>query len=303
MSTQKLTEDEVSLLLRTARAIISGGGGDRNEAARFLECAAAAGDSEAQFLLGLWLARMDAFGGNRNDGAELANYKEAIRWLGCAGEQGIASAWYVISRIYLKPQFSQRSVDEAYRYLRKAAEEQHLGAQRDLGAYLWRSRRQERGRDVRALYWLQRAAALGCEQSAVLLERHADKSQPAPWALEAQHQLQAGRRTVPAELMARIGLAARIGLSIPEALLIDMGKADHGHCLEIDIRGQFARGKRRLILIDGERDREAVEAFRSAMTDAMCNPSGFGGSYRQRLSRLQKSMTRWQQVRSAATCE
>jgi hypothetical protein len=58
--------------------------------------------------LGLWFARMDSEGKRQSAGIAAVNFKRAIRWLTQAGEQGLAEAWYALSRIYMKPEFSQR---------------------------------------------------------------------------------------------------------------------------------------------------------------------------------------------------
>lgn len=82
----------------------------------------------------------------REDGCErrartevpgLVNYKKSLRWLTSAGEQGLAEAWYAMSRIYLKPEFSQRNLPDAQQYLEKAAEAGHRPAQLELGMVFW----------------------------------------------------------------------------------------------------------------------------------------------------------------------
>lgn len=296
MHERRLSEEEVILLARTAQAMMHSADSDRTEARRFLECAAAAGDRDSQLSLGLWLARMD-LGGRRDDSIEgIANYKEAIRWLSMAGAQGLGTAWYAISRIYQKAAFSQRSVAQAHHYLAMAAESGYDVAQRELGMLIWRTRKSDAASDVRAVYWLRQAAAQGCRDAAALLGKLASRPAPAPWALVAQRQLLPDAYKVPQVLAARIALAARVGLTIPEALLVDLHTADRGHCLMIDIRAHYARGRRRLILIDSEDDRREVGRIAHALDQVDCGPEG---RYRQRLYRLRRTLPDWEAVRMA----
>lgn len=78
-------------------------------------------NAEAAFLLGLWHARMDEYGNRTSDGASSTSFKKAIRWLTQAGEQGLAKAWYALSLIYQKAEFSQRNMADAQHYLEIAA--------------------------------------------------------------------------------------------------------------------------------------------------------------------------------------
>ncbi|HJV50539.1 MAG TPA: tetratricopeptide repeat protein, partial [Noviherbaspirillum sp.] len=103
---------DIDLLARCAQALYQGGKFDPAEVAGFWETVAQQGDRDAQCALGLWHARMDQ-GGRRLTGVPgLANYKKAIRWLSQAAEQGSVDAWYALSRIYLKPECSQRNLSE-----------------------------------------------------------------------------------------------------------------------------------------------------------------------------------------------
>jgi hypothetical protein len=133
MPDSQFTREEIRLLARCALALMRSPDGDKQEARRFLLLAAERGDRESQLHLGLCLAGMDASGKRNKVLPRTAKYKEAITWLSRAGEQGVAQAWYAISRIYLKSEFSQRSLDEAYRYLVMAAEGGDCVAQQALG--------------------------------------------------------------------------------------------------------------------------------------------------------------------------
>ena len=291
-----LSSEEVRLLARTAHVLILSTNGDKDEAMRFLRCAASAGDRDAQLSLGLLLARMD-IDGNRNDAiVGIANYKEAIRWLTHAAEQGLVKAWYAISRIYQKAEFSQRSLTQAHDYLCKAAAGGYHVAQRELGMLVWRTRKGDASRDVLALYWLHKADAQGCGEAASRLERLASRPSPAPWAREAQRQLAPYAFKVPLVINARIALAAHFGLSLPEALLIDLASADRGHCLLVDVRPDYARGRLRLILIGSEEDRAEIDRIAHALEGVDCSPGGAEGRYRQRLYRMKKLVPDWSAV-------
>lgn len=291
----QLSPDEVRLLARTAHALMLSDDGDKREALRFLECAASAGDRDSQLSLGLLLARMD-IDGKRSDTIDgIANYKEAIRWLTLAADQGVEKAWYAISRIYQKAEFSQRSLSQAHAYLCKAASAGYHVAQRELGMLVWRTRKGDESRDVLALYWLHKAAVQGCSEAAVRLEKLAARPSPSRWAMEVQRQLAQHAFKVPLVLNARIALAVHFGLSLPETLLIDLASADRGHCLLVDIRAEYARGRRRLILVGSDADRAEVDRIVHAFEGLDCSP-GVEGRYRQRLYRLKKLVPDWSAV-------
>jgi TPR repeat protein len=280
---------EVSLLSRCAHALFMSGDSDPAEAVRFWECAARAGDRSAQFSLGLWFARMDVNGRRIPRIPGTANYKKSIRWLSLAAEQGVADAWYALSRIYLKPECSQRNLADAQRYLERAAEAGHGPAQLELGISAWRTRRGEESKDVRAVYWLQKAAAQGGEGSAearVLLEKIASCATPARWARDALQRLTRESASMYPLLAARIELAALFGLSRPEALLLDPKAADCGHCLLIDIRVRHKHSKRRLILLQTGEERQALDRIVRLFEYVDCGPEGPEGNYRQRLYRF-----------------
>lgn len=287
------TREEIWLLAHCAHAIMRSPEGDMREAKHFLLLAAEAGDRDSQLHLGLLLAGMDASGKRNKVLPSTAKYKDAIAWLSRAGEQGSAQAWHAISQIYLKSAFSQRSLAEAYRYLAMAAEGGDCTAQQALGSWLWRTRKDERSKDVEAVYWLQKAERQACVPAAPLLEKLASRAAPAAWALTAQRQLANKVFKVPQVLRARVALAARFGLSIPEALLIDPARADRGHCLEIDIRRSYARGGRRLILVQTPEERQALDDTIRLLDGIDCSASGPEGNYRQRLYRLKRLVPDW----------
>ncbi len=203
-----------------------------------------------------------------------------------AGEQGNAEAWYALSKIYLKPECSQRNVADAQRYLEKAAEAGHGVAQLELGIVAWRTRRDDSRKDVRAACWLQKAVAQNIEGAKALLGKVAMLATPAAWAVAAQRQLTRDLVSLYPFLAARIELAALFGLSRVEALLLDLNAADCGHCLLIDLRTQRPRSKRRLILVQTAVERQTLDRMFRLFENVDCGPEGPEGSYRQRLYRL-----------------
>ena len=289
---------EVTLLSRCARALTRGkdeayavdagvdAGANPGEVRGWWELAAAGHDRYAQMVFGLWCARMRADGSRTAVGAGSANFKKAIRWLTLAGEQGLAEAWYALSRIYIKPEFSQRNILDAQNYLERAAAMGYRDAQLECGNNAWRARRESDTNDVRAVYWLQKAAALGCAAAAAALRKIAPR--PTSKAYTETGALRVGPDLAASHplLAARLELAAMFNLSRAEALLLDIRQADHGHCLVIDIRASYGRSKRRLALVETAQQRYALDRIVRLFEDVDCGPGGQEGNYRQRLYRL-----------------
>ena len=297
---QRLAPGDITLLSRVARLLDAGD--ERTGAAPqlagageplcFWELAAAEHDRHAQLAMGLRCARMGIDGRRVAGGGGAANFKKAIRWLTLAGEQGLPEAWYALSRIYIKPEFSQRNVADAQRYLERAAEMGYADAQLECGNNAWRARRENENNDVRAAYWLQKAAAQGLEAAAALLRKIAPRlSAPAyveTGRLFASVREASQRGGAPAHplLAARLELAALFNLSRAEALLLDVPTSDQGHCLVIDIRASYGRSKRRLVLVETAQERHALDRIGRLFEQVDCGPSGPEGNYRQRLYRL-----------------
>jgi TPR repeat protein len=290
---------DVSLLSRCARALAAVAEVDADAAAHadadgdalgtevrhFFELAAAEHDAHAQFAVGLWCARMQVDGKRIAVGEGSANFKKAIRWLTLAGNQGLAEAWYALSRIYIKPEFSQRNVLDAQRYLERAAEMGYRDAQLECGNSAWRARRENENNDVRAVYWLQKAALQGCRLAATALHKIAPRCDGTAYTETGALKAYELGATHPL-LAARLELAALFGLTRAEALLLDVTAADQGHCLVIDIRGSYGRSKRRLVVIDSMHERHALDRIVRLFDGIDCGPTGPEGNYRQRLYRL-----------------
>ncbi len=287
------SSEQLSLLVRSAHALDSldetdcellSPGPDVVSKQQLWEVAACHGAREAQVCLGLMYARMDAEGGRSGVGS--ANFKKAVRWLKLAGEQGSADAWFALSRIYLKSEFSQRNTVEAQAYLERAANLGHGLAQWECGSAMWRNRRDGEGNDIKAVLWLHQAALQGVSQAQVLLEKITPTPEALPWAVQAKALLTREMASRHSFLVARLELAYQFGLTRAEALLIDIHRADHGHCLVLDIREHFGRSKRRLILLRTGHERQLLDRISRLFLDVDCGPSGPEGNYRQRVYRL-----------------
>jgi TPR repeat protein len=289
-TSMRLAPDEATLLSRCARLVDEGAAAQEvgaDELHIFWELAAAEQDRHAQFALGLWCARMRIDGrriaGNSAGSGGAANFKKAVRWLQQAGDQGLAEAWYALSRIYVKPEFSQRNVVEAQKYLERAAEMGYRDAQLECGNAAWRARRENEGNDVRAVFWLQQAALQGCAKAVAMLRKIAPRSRGA-WP---DPGLLSGRDLSDYPLLAaRLELALAFGLSRAEALLLDVRNADRGHCLVIDIRASYGRSRRRLIAVETAQERQLLDRTVRLFENVDCGPGGPEGNYRQRLYRL-----------------
>ena len=300
---QRPAPADIALLSRVARLLDDGAFGEGGPGAPapvvhafrpepgeplcFWELAAAEHDRHAQLAMGLRCARMGVDGRRIAASGGAANFKKAIRWLSLAGEQGLAQAWYALSRIYIKPEFSQRNVADAQRYLERAAEMGYRDAQLECGHNAWRARRENENNDVRAAYWLQKAAAQGCAEAQALLRKIAPRLDTPPY-VETGKLLAGHEDALLAHplLHARLELAALFGLSRAEALLLDVPAADQGHCLVIDIRASYGRSKRRLVLVETAHERHALDRVARLFEGIDCGPSGPEGNYRQRLYRL-----------------
>lgn len=279
------TEDEIILAYRCGTSLIETARTNAPEVEWLLDFAAQAGNLEAQYRLACWYATLDKDAqpivqpGRRN------NYKKAIYWMNKACEKGDGRAWYAMFKIYTRPNSGlyQYRIEQAERWLERAAELGHGLAQFELGEHAWRKRRSEELNDVRAVYWLQRATAQGNTEASVLLDQIADKPAPAEWGQEARRKLTPKIRRMHPFLAARIELAARFGLARHEALLLDVNAADRGHCLLVDVRDQYAHSRRRLIPIQTGEERLALTRIVRQFAAVETGPGGPEGNYRQRL--------------------
>ena len=159
-------------------------------------------------------------------------------------------------------------------------------AQLECGNLAWRGRREHEDNDVRAAFWYQQAAAQGCERAAAALQRIAPPlpAEAMVWSRALPNLAEVG--TAYPLLGARLELARLFGLSRAETLLLDVRSADRGHCLLIDIRASYGRSKRRLVMIEGLLQRQALDQVARLFDGVEPGPQGPEGNYRQRLYRL-----------------
>ena len=298
----RLNKQQLTLFLRCAQAMMQQAEPNLPLTERYLKIAAEGGNPQAQLAFGLWAARMDDHGRRVRRMPGVAHYKKAIRWLSLAAENGEAAAWFAISRIYLKPEFSRRSINESRRCLELAGAAGHRGAQFELAQIAWRARRVDTRADVRAVYWLQKAASQGHEAALSMLNRVAPPVRRPDWAVTARASFNRDISSQYPFLAARVELAYWFGLSRAEALLIDVDASDHGHCLEVDIRETHPRSRRRLVQILTGEQRKALE--RASRVFDIAGAHGDGGpegNYRQRLYRFRSifEQSRTSQTRRA----
>ncbi|MGH8808195.1 MAG: hypothetical protein ACREX0_09990 [Noviherbaspirillum sp.] len=277
---------DLGLVMRCAHVLAASPDADAGEVSRLLEFAAQSGNRDAQFSLGLRLARMDLHGKRNAAIPGVASYKKAIRWLSLSAEQGSADAMHALSRIYTRPECSQRNLADAQRYLEMAAHAGHGVAQFELGAAAWRARREQESNDVRAVWWLQQAQAQGIAEAGELLVKIATPATPAAWAQAALPRVTREVRDMHPRLTARIEAAAVFGLTRTEALLIDLKAADRGHCLAVDIRAQHPHSRRRLVVVSTASERQALDNIMSLFERAGAGANEAEGNYRQRAYRL-----------------
>lgn len=281
-----IDEQSSRLLFRCGQLLLKKAGQSTEEIQIMWELAARQKNAEAAFSLGLWYARMDENGTRVNSGATATSFKKAIRWLTQAGEQGLSKAWYALSLIYQKAEFSQRNMTDAQRYLELAADFGHATAQYERGMHAWRVRKEDEANDIKAVYWLQKASGNGKTEAALALNKIAVKANPASWAIAAQQCLTHEIFSSHPFLAARIELAALFGLTRPEALLLDIHNADKGHCLLVDIREFYRRSKRKLFLIQTGQERQILSRIGRLFEKVDCGLNGPEGNYRQRQYRL-----------------
>ncbi len=290
---------DLDILARCAQSLLLTADPNCRLIEKYLKLAAEGGDIEAQVSLGLWTARMDPNGERITAIPGVAHYKKALRWLSMAGDQGFAAAWYAMSLIFLKPEFSRRSLGEARRFLEMAAGAGHVRAQLELGLAAWRGRRLDPRSDVKAVYWLQKAAGQGSEEATALLIKIAPKVKVAEWARAARVIFTRELSNQYPFIAARIELGYWFGLSRAEALLVEVEEADQGHCLEVDIRVEHPRSRRRLIQIETGEQRQALDRINRLLDTGDDESSGPEGNYRQRLYRF-RSLIKSRTVRGAA---
>ncbi|OWY27619.1 tetratricopeptide repeat protein [Herbaspirillum robiniae] len=281
-----LEPHEIGLLLRLAQVLQRHGPSSPVRSRKLLELAAVAGSGQARYQLGLLHACIDEDGRRTFPLYGTASYKKAVAWLLLSANGGHAPAWHALSHIYARSEFSHRDLPTSRRYLERAAEMGLLAAQFELANNAWRNRRDTPQGDISAIYWWQQAARQGHPGSREALQQFAPRLNQGAWAGAALDRIAAKSRKAHPFLCTRLELASAFGLTRPEALLLDVGGADHGHCLEVNIGQHHARSRRRLIAIDGAQQRSLMNLAGRLFGDVDCGYSGPEGNYRQRQYRL-----------------
>ena len=286
--TQASTGFRRALLYRCAVCLCNVSPKESGQAVRYLELAASEGDRLAQMAIGLWLARMDSQMVVVPVHPKRASFERAIGWLTSAGKQGLAEAWYALSKIYLKAEFVGRSLLEAERFLKCAAELGHSEAQLELGTREWRTRHKRIGSDVNATLWLQKATRQGNTEAEALLEKVAPRARESAWAMEILPLLTPQVKKADPFLAVRIELAALVGLSKLEALWLDIHAADQEYCLVVDVVQHARNTKRRLISLSTVEERRLIDKMKQLFHGIEGDENGPEGDYRHRLYRLDK---------------
>jgi len=281
-----LRPEETGLLLNLAGMMQDQSAEPLVQVQQMLELAALGGSSSARCELGLRHARMDREGQRSFPGHGVAHYKKAVTWLLLAARDGVPEAWHTLSRVYAKSEFSQRDLVMSRRYLERAAEMGLLAAQFEYAQTSWRNRREASQHDVRAVYWWLKAAGQGHAGARKVLLDFSRQPLKGLWAEQILDQVTTKIRKASPFLCMRLEIAAAFGLSRPEALLLDVIKANHGHCLEVDISQYHAKSRRRLVLIQSDEQRESLMKAGKLYGDVDAGFSGPEGNYRQRQYRL-----------------
>lgn len=287
-TTHRLTGYQTELLYRCVVSLCKEDEKESDKAVRYLELAASEGNALAQLSFGLWLAKMDSEACVIPLHPKRANFERANEWLTSAGSQGMATAWYALSKVYLKAEFAGRNKVRAEDFLKCAAKLDHCDAQLELGTRAWRMRHKSLESDLDAAFWLQKAAYQGCKEAEGMLEQVAPRARASAWAVEMLSLFTPQSRKADPFLAARIELAALVGLSKLEAIWLDIHEADHEHCLVVDVAKHARNTKRRLISLSRDEERDAINRMKALFYGIECNEDGPEGDYRRRMYRLNK---------------
>lgn len=277
---------EADLLLRLASILQAREASGIEQARALLEVTAIGGVAEARYRLGLLHAGIDATGQRAYAEHGIANYRKSVTWLLLAAHDGHAAAWHALSRVYARSEFSQRDLPTSRRYLERAAELGLADTQLEYAQASWRNRRDDARNDIRAIYWWLKAAKQGQAQAQQALEQFSPRPAKGAWACQILERLTTKVRRANPFMFTRLELAASFGLSRPEALLLDIRRSDHGHCLEIDISQYHGRSRRRLVLVADMEQRVLLNLAGRMFGDVDCSYNGPEGNYRQRQYKL-----------------
>ncbi|WP_136439663.1 SEL1-like repeat protein [Pacificoceanicola onchidii] len=159
------TANQIDAMVLLARLYLSGaqGGPERNpeRAVSLLKSAAARGNSEAQYYLGLLYAR----GTGITQSAE-----DAVTWFLASAENGNVSAMFELSRAYARGVGAEQNTEQAVRWLTEAAAGGHAEAQYFLSFALDSGQGLAQDR-AQAANWLRRSAEAGFIRAQTALGR------------------------------------------------------------------------------------------------------------------------------------
>jgi TPR repeat protein len=213
------------------------------------------------------------------------NLSSAVRWLTRAAVQDHRDASYLLGILYRVPAYAKRNLGDSNQYLQKAAELGQTDAQFWLGNQLWRERGRERGRDAKAVSWLNRAAAHGHPEAKQLLSQ----------VTQSPEEIEVGQldelpdslvESISAShpLMAlRIALGRSFRLRRIETLLLDFVAADHGDFLVVDLSGVTPKHTRRILRITDPAQRRLLDSAVRRFREAALTGRDYEGDYRHRL--------------------
>ena len=261
----------------------------KQKALRALQAAAEAGLPDAQWLLAQQLGIRETARQTKPHDATASEGNQlnaAVEWATRAAKGGVIEAQYVLAD----------SAWESGDYLKFLLWALPLAQDIERRASGLTIRRQpcnklETELLSRCAQALLKAAAQGNEEAQKLLHKIVPPIRKADWANVAKRAFTREMMSQYPFLAARVELGYWFGLTRAEALLIDVQEADHGHCLEIDIREQHPRSRRRLILILTSEQRQAVDYAARVFDTVDGSPIGAEGNYRQRIYRFRSLMS------------
>jgi TPR repeat protein len=226
------------------------------DAAPLLERAAKAGNADAAFHLG----QLYASSRGRRESGVPHSYKRAALWWDRAAQAGKVDAAFALYRLYSNRSFSLRDPVTAHVYLTMAAERGHAEAQylRGMSA---RRQRVSMDADVTAAGWLQRAADQNYGPAVQALRELCPDAPVVDEALARQraallHEIARSDLC----LATRLEVGCAFGLTVREALALELARADRGHCLVVERKERGRTGAaRRLYRVHPGTERKLLD--------------------------------------------
>jgi TPR repeat protein len=185
------------------------------------------------------------------------SYKKAASWFLRALQAGSAEAAYQLYLLYRKPGFSMRNASESRRYLQLAAQKGHPQAQFSSALRLLKGVASRQAR-AEAAVLLKRAADQGHQLAGQKLLVIASRA-PQDRSLDAvQREMLTLIAVKNVALATRLELGWILGLSLIEALWVDLSRADRDVLFECDLTQRGCRQWPRLILVESDAQREVI---------------------------------------------